>query len=99
VSSGKGSGKIVRDVKVVNKLGFHARPAATFAKVASQFDSDITVVMDDRTVSGKSLMGLLSLAAACGTTIRIIAEGVDALEAVDSLDDLVTNRLEEDAKF
>jgi phosphocarrier protein HPr len=96
VSSKEEDGVVSRDIKVVNKLGFHARPAAMFAKLASQFDCDISVRRGETVVSGKSLMGLLSMEAGCGTTIHVTAEGEDAQEALERLDDLVTNGLEAD---
>ena len=84
-----------RELSVVNKLGLHARAASKFVTVASQFDSRITVVKDGREVSGKSIMGVIMLAAARGSTIQVTAEGDDAEEALDALDGLVADRLGE----
>lgn len=84
-----------RELSVVNKLGLHARAASKFVTVASQFDSRITVVKDGREVSGKSIMGVMMLAAARGSTIQVTAEGDDAEEALDALDGLVADRFGE----
>ena len=74
-----------RNVQIVNKLGIHARPAAEIVKTAAQFKSEITIVRDDLEVNGKSIMGVMMLAAECGSTILIRAEGVDEAAAIDAL--------------
>ncbi|HEX2724059.1 MAG TPA: HPr family phosphocarrier protein [Gemmatimonadaceae bacterium] len=74
-----------RKVEIVNKLGIHARPAAEIVKCASRFKSNITIVRDDLEVNGKSIMGVMMLAAECGSTILIRAEGEDEERAIDSL--------------
>src|SRR5690606_3109081 len=74
-----------RTVTIVNKHGLHARPAAEFVKLAGKFRADIFVRKDDLEVNGKSIMGMMMLAAECGTAITIRASGVDATAAVDSL--------------
>lgn len=74
-----------RSVQIVNKLGIHARPAAQIVKTASRFGSDIIIVRDDLEVNGKSIMGVMMLAAECGSMIDIKAEGTDAEEALDAL--------------
>ncbi|KEZ78536.1 HPr family phosphocarrier protein [Salinisphaera hydrothermalis] len=84
-----------RDLSIVNKLGLHARAASKFVTVASQFESRITVTKDGREVSGKSIMGVMMLAAARGSTIHVSAEGDDANEALDALDALVADRFGE----
>ncbi|MES1936115.1 HPr family phosphocarrier protein [Salinisphaera hydrothermalis] len=84
-----------RDLSIVNKLGLHARAASKFVTVASQFESRITVTKDGREVSGKSIMGVMMLAAARGSTIHVSAEGDDANEALDALDTLVADRFGE----
>jgi phosphocarrier protein len=78
-----------RVVPVVNQLGMHARAAAKFVHLASRFDSRIRVARDGGEMDGKSIMGLLLLAAARGTTITITADGFDELEAVAALTELV----------
>ena len=85
-----------RNVAVVNQLGMHARAAAKFVHLAAKFQSHIRVARDAREMDGKSIMGLLLLAAARGTTIRISAEGGDEVEAVAALADLVQTGFGED---
>jgi phosphocarrier protein HPr len=87
---------ISREVVINNKLGMHARAAAKFVQVASRFGSDIEVGRDGKMVNGKSIMGVMMLAAAKGTQIVITAEGDDADEAVSSLEQLVLDRFGED---
>ena len=87
---------LVRELKIVNQLGLHARPAALFVKTASRFESDITVEKDDNTVSGKSIMGLMTLEAGLGSRLTVTAEGVDAEEALDQLQHLVDSKFFED---
>jgi phosphocarrier protein len=76
---------------IVNKNGMHARPAAQFVKQASQFKCEILVEKDDEQVNGKSIMGLMMLAAAKGEKLKIIAEGADAEGAVSTLGKLITS--------
>jgi phosphocarrier protein HPr len=83
------------DITICNKLGMHARAATRFVTAASRFKADIRVRREEREVSGKSIMGLMMLAASKGTTIHIRAEGDDAKEAVGSLKALVENRFDE----
>jgi len=78
-----------RAVTVSNQLGLHARAAARFVNVATQFISQIRVGRDKRVMDGKSIMGILLLAAPCGTTITISAEGPDEGAAVEALVHLV----------
>ncbi len=96
--TGKMAGRsiLVREMKIVNQLGLHARPAALFVKTASRFESDITVEKDDNTVSGKSIMGLMTLEAGLGSRLTVTAEGVDAEEALDQLQHLVDSKFFED---
>lgn len=67
-----------RQITILNKLGIHARPAAEIVKAAVKFKSSITIVRDDLEVNAKSIMGVMMLAAECGATITLRAEGVDA---------------------
>lgn len=85
-----------RTVTVVNQLGMHARAAAKFVHLASRFESRITVGRQGRDMDGKSIMGLLLLAAARGTTITITADGSDEAAAVDALCALVDSGFGED---
>ena len=84
-----------RNVKIVNKHGLHARPAAEMVKAASRFKSDVTISRDDLEVNGKSIMGVMMLAAECGATITLRATGPDADDALDSLATLVASRFGE----
>jgi phosphocarrier protein HPr len=84
-----------RSVQVVNKNGIHARPAAEIVKLAAKYKSDITVMRDDLEVNGKSIMGVMMLAAEHGSTITLRAEGPDADQALDALATLVHNRFGE----
>jgi phosphocarrier protein HPr len=85
-----------RTVTVVNQLGMHARAAAKFVHLAAKFQAHIRVARDTREMDGKSIMGLLLLAAARGTTIRISAEGADEADAVAALANLVETGFGED---
>src|SRR5437867_13276987 len=87
---------ITREFTVNNKLGIHARPAALFVKVASKFASDITVEKDGEEVNGKSIMGLMMLAAGQGSKLHLRAEGSDADEALRALEQLFANKFNED---
>jgi phosphocarrier protein len=78
-----------RVVRVVNPLGLHARPSAEFVKLASQFHSDVSLEKDEMRVNGKSIMGVMTLAAECNCELRIRTEGDDADAAADALADLV----------
>ena len=84
-----------RDVEIVNRAGMHARPAAEFVKLAGSFASRITVEKDGLEVNGKSIMGVLMLAAEHGSTLRVAAHGDDAGDAVDALADLVGRGFQE----
>lgn len=85
-----------KTVRIQNRLGLHARPAAEFVKLAGRFDSEIRVRREDTEVNGKSIMGVLMLAAEQGTEITIQADGDDARDAVSALSDLVKRGFEED---
>ena len=78
-----------RMVTITNRNGLHARPAAEIVKVAAKFKSDILLVRDDLEVNGKSIMGVMMLAAECGSSITIRAKGPDAEQAVQALAELV----------
>ncbi len=84
-----------RAVTIVNKLGLHARAAAKFVQEASTFESDINVRYANREVSGKSIMGVMMLAAGKGTTLEIIANGSDQEAALDGLEALIIDRFGE----
>jgi len=93
----KTSGTVVeRELTIRNKLGIHARPAALFVKTAGRFMSDITVEKDGNRVSGKSIMGLMTLEGYQGSKLRLRAEGEDAEEAIQALAELVEKGFYED---
>jgi phosphocarrier protein len=85
-----------RPVTIINRLGLHARAAAKFVTLASGFESDIRIVRADREINGKSIMGVMMLAAGKGTQLEIVANGADAEMAVDRLAELVKNRFGEE---
>jgi phosphocarrier protein len=84
-----------RCVRVLNKNGLHARPAAEIVKVASRFQSDITMVRDDLEVNGKSIMGVMMLAAEYGAELLVRADGPDAEKAVDAIASLIADKFGE----
>ncbi|MFA4994315.1 MAG: HPr family phosphocarrier protein [Bdellovibrionales bacterium] len=81
---------------IANKRGLHARAAAKFVKLVETFSADIEVVKDDMRVSGRSIMGLMMLAAATGTTIRLCGRGRDASVALEVLADFVKRKFDEE---
>ena len=85
----------LKDVTVKNQVGLHARPATFFIQKANEFKSSVWVEKEERRVNAKSLLGVLSLRIVGGTTIRIIADGVDEQDAVDSLVKLVDSAFAE----
>lgn len=85
-----------REVRIVNKYGLHARPAAEFVKLANKFASEIWVSKDDLVVSGKSIMGVMMLAAEYGSVITIRSVGEDSESAVEALSQLVASRFGEE---
>ena len=85
-----------RTVTIVNRYGLHARPAAEFVKLAGTFRAEIMVRKDEVEVNGKSIMGMMMLAAECGSAITIRALGSDAEAAVDALAGLVASRFGEE---
>lgn len=89
------NGRLEREVQIVNRAGMHARPAAEFVKTAGRFASDITVEKEGLEVNGKSIMGVLMLAAEQGSHLKLTAVGEDAAAALDALADLVGRGFEE----
>jgi phosphocarrier protein len=87
---------LIREMEIRNQYGIHARPAALFVKIASRYDADVQVEKDGNTVSGKSIMGLMTLEASRGTTLTVTAEGEDAEELLDELAALVERNFDED---
>lgn len=86
---------IERSVQIANRNGLHARPAAEIVKTAAKFKSEITIVRDDLEVNGKSIMGVMMLAAEFGATLTIRAHGPDAQQAVDAIAELIAQRFGE----
>ncbi len=86
----------VRTVKIQNRMGLHARPAAEFVKTAGQFEALVMVEKEGLEVNGKSIMGVLMLAAQQGSSLTIRGEGPDAPDAVDALTALVDQKFGED---
>ncbi|MGQ0642204.1 MAG: HPr family phosphocarrier protein [Gemmatimonadaceae bacterium] len=86
---------IERVVTIANKNGLHARPAAEIVKLAAKFKSDIRLARDELEVNGKSIMGVMMLAAEYGAALNVRADGPDAKEAVDALSSLISTRFGE----
>jgi len=86
---------IKSEVTLVNKLGLHARAAAKFVSCAASFSSSVKVGRDGELVDGKSIMSVMMLAAAKGTTLTLVIEGEDAEDACEAIHELVANRFDE----
>jgi phosphocarrier protein HPr len=84
------------DITIVNKLGLHARASAKFVTLAAQYRSDVTVARNGQHANGKSIMGIMMLAAGKGTTIQLTVDGMDEEAALLALTELVANRFGED---
>ena len=84
------------EFEIINKLGLHARAAAKFVTTASQFACDIQLLNEDRKVNGKSIMGVMMLAASQGTTLTMVAKGEDEAAAVETLLSLVNDKFGEE---
>jgi phosphocarrier protein len=82
---------------IINKLGLHARAAAKFVALASRFSSDVQVAKQDRVVNGKSIMGIMMLAASKGSELELIISGEDEMEACDALKTLINDRFGEES--
>ena len=84
-----------RSVRIANRNGVHARPAAEIVKLAARFKSDITIIRDDLEVNGKSIMGVMMLAAEFGSTVTLRASGDDSEAAVDQIATLIASKFGE----
>jgi phosphocarrier protein len=84
-----------RAVVIANEAGIHARPAAEIVKLAAKFRCEIVIAKDDLEVNAKSIMGVMMLAAECGSTVTITAEGADADAALNALADLIASKFGE----
>lgn len=88
--------KFEKEVTIVNRLGLHARPAAMFVRVASRFRCEVWVEKDGEQINGKSIMGLMMLAAGQGSKLRIRCEGPESDKALEELEALIAGRFSED---
>ena len=87
---------ISRELEIVNRLGLHARAAAKLVKLCATFESDIDIEKDGQRVNSKSIMGVMMLAASCGSTVTLHADGPDEAAAADAVADLVGRRFDEE---
>lgn len=87
--------ELSRTVTIINKLGMHARAAAKFVNLASGFKCKVQLEKNGHTVDGKSIMGVMMLAAAKGSEVTIIASGKDASACIDAIEELINNRFDE----
>ncbi|GBE08494.1 MAG TPA: HPr family phosphocarrier protein [Gammaproteobacteria bacterium] len=87
---------ISEQIRIINRLGLHARAAASFVKLASSYDSDISLVYDEQSVNGKSIMGIMMLAASQGTNLLLEVNGTDETAAARALLELINSRFGED---
>src|SRR3982751_4469441 len=88
--------KVEKEISIINRLGLHARPAAMFVRVASRHRSEIWVSKEGEEVNGKSIMGLMMLAAGQGSKLHIRCAGPDADKALEELEELIKSRFHED---
>ncbi len=88
---------ISRNIEIINKLGLHARAAAQLVQLASSFSSHIEIEKDNQRVNGKSIMGVMMLAAAKGTQLDIMVEGPDEQDAIEKLCELIADRFDEES--
>jgi phosphocarrier protein HPr len=88
--------KVEKDIAVINRLGLHARPAAMFVRIASRYRCDVWVAKEGEEVNGKSIMGLMMLAAGQGSRLHLRCEGPDAEKAMADLEELINARFQED---
>jgi len=87
---------IRHDIEIINKLGLHARAAAKFVSTASSFSSHVDVEKNGQRINGKSIMGVMMLAAGKGSEITLHVEGIDAQDCVNALTQLINNRFDEE---
>ena len=95
-NKGHNGKSLTRELVIRNQYGIHARPAALFVKTASRYDADVVVEKDGTQVSGKSIMGLMTLEASCGSVLVVSACGTDAEQMLDELAQLIENKFDED---
>jgi phosphocarrier protein HPr len=88
--------KVEKEIAIVNRLGLHARPAAMFVRIASRYRCEVWVAKEEEEINGKSIMGLMMLAAGQGSKLRIRCDGPDAEKALEELEGLINARFHED---
>jgi phosphocarrier protein HPr len=88
--------KIEKEITIINRLGLHARPAAMFVRIASRYRSEIWVEKEGEQINGKSIMGLMMLAAGQGSKLLVRCEGPDADKAMEEIEELIRLRFHED---
>jgi phosphocarrier protein len=96
MSNSSETSAVIKDLTIENRNGLHARPAALFLKTSSRFRAEVWVEKDGERVNGKSIMGLMMLAAGKGSVLRVIAEGEDAESVLTELEQLITTRFGEE---
>ncbi|MEI6344291.1 MAG: HPr family phosphocarrier protein [Verrucomicrobiota bacterium] len=96
MSNSSETSAVIKDLTIENRNGLHARPAALFVKTSSRFRAEVWVEKDGERVNGKSIMGLMMLAAGKGSVLRVIAEGEDAESVLTELEQLITTRFGEE---
>ncbi|MEY2557122.1 MAG: phosphocarrier protein HPr [Verrucomicrobiota bacterium] len=94
-TAGRGQ-KIEKEITIINRLGLHARPAAMFVRIASRFRSEIWVEKEGEQINGKSIMGLMMLAAGQGSKLLVRCEGPDAAKAMEEIEQLIAAKFNED---
>lgn len=87
---------VVKTVRVLNRAGVHARPAALIVQAASRFDSKIMLVRDTIRVNAKSIMGVMAMAAGCGSELELVVEGPDEVASLSAIERLFQNKFEEE---
>src|SRR5215212_3709593 len=90
------SQKLEKEVTIINRLGLHARPAAMFVRIASRYRSEIWVAKEGEQINGKSIMGLMMLAAGQGSKLLIRCEGPDAEKAMEEIEELIAAKFNEE---
>ena len=93
---GEAGKSMTKEVIILNKLGMHARPAAMFVRVANRYACDMIVEKDGEEVNGKSIMGLMLLAAGCGSRLKLTAVGSDAANALKDIEEIIARKFDEE---
>ena len=85
-----------KEIKIINELGIHARPAGMIANTSARFACDIKILKDKMEVNAKSIMGIMTLAAGKGTDITVVADGADEVQALEAINELFLKKFDED---